>query len=205
MMLGRATLLIAAKPEAPYSNAREMVAYARAHPARIARGSSSNGNVTNIAMLRLERAQGIRMTHAPFASEAQSMPAPLGGNIDIQVGSVSAATLGFIQSQRIKPIVVLGPQRHPRLPNVECVDEAGLTGAYGVSWFCFALPAGAPAAVVTQLNTALNGIIADAGIRERILAAGLEPAGGSVQDVEKYITAEREVWIPFIQSSGIKE
>ena len=81
--------IIVGRMDLPYSNIKEMVAYAKANPGKINRGSPGAGILTNLAPLAFEIGQGFSTTHVPFSGDAPGLQALLGGNLDIHGTSIT--------------------------------------------------------------------------------------------------------------------
>jgi tripartite-type tricarboxylate transporter receptor subunit TctC len=61
-----------------------------------------------------------------------------------------------------------------------------------------------PPEVVAKLNAAVNQVLADAAIKERIAALGYDVAGGPPAAYTKLLETEIEKWRKVIQTAGIK-
>ncbi len=66
-------------------------------------------------------------------------------------------------------------------------------------------PAGTPAEIVKQLNTALQGALASDLVKARIAADGAEPAPGSPEDYVQDIDKEETKWSKVVEEAGAKE
>ena len=65
-------------------------------------------------------------------------------------------------------------------------------------------PAGTPRAVVEKLNAAMQAALAEADVRERILADGAEPLPGTPEDYAADIDREETKWSKVVKVSGAK-
>lgn len=111
-------------PDSPFRSLADLVAYARAHPGAVAVGTAGIGSDDHLLMIGLERAAGIRLNHIPFAGQAPTVTALLGGHI--QVASMNMGeSMGLIRERRIRPLASAGAARFPLTPEVPTFREAG--------------------------------------------------------------------------------
>jgi tripartite-type tricarboxylate transporter receptor subunit TctC len=57
---------------------------------------------------------------------------------------------------------------------------------------------------VDRINAALNAALADPLIRQRLMAAGLDPAGGTPEQFGRLIDDESTKWAPVIRQTGAR-
>jgi tripartite-type tricarboxylate transporter receptor subunit TctC len=67
--------IIVGRMDLPYKNIKEMVAYAKANPGKINRGSPGAAILTNLAPMAFEKAAGISTTHIPFSGDSPGLQA----------------------------------------------------------------------------------------------------------------------------------
>jgi tripartite-type tricarboxylate transporter receptor subunit TctC len=79
------------------------------------------------------------------------------------------------------------------LPNLPTVIEEGYPGYEMTAWFTLVAPPATPADVAATLTKALKAALADAGVRQRLLAMGIEPADGSPESMQAQIRAESPI------------
>lgn len=196
--IGYQPMIIVARTDLPYKNLQEMVAYAKANPGKINRGSPGAGIISNLAPLMFERLAGIRTTHVPFNGDAPGLQALLGGSIDIHGTSITAS-LPHVQSGKIRVLGVMDNKRLAQVPDAPTFKEAGYdVEAY--AWYTLVAPAGTPREAIERLNKAVNQVLARPDFIAKAHAMGMEPRGGSPEDLGKYIHKEYERWVPLLKS-----
>ena len=65
-------------------------------------------------------------------------------------------------------------------------------------------PKGLPVEIVRQLNAACNKALQEADLREKITSQGNEVAGGTPEEFQKSLLADRNRWAPIGRAAGIK-
>lgn len=196
--IGYQPMIIVARTDLPYSTLQEMVAYAKANPGKINRGSPGAGIISNLAPLMFERLAGIRTTHIPFNGDAPALQALLSGSIDIHGTSITAS-LPHVQSGKIRVLGVMDNKRLTQVPSAPTFKEAGYdVEAY--AWYTLVAPAGTPREAIERLNKAVNQVLVREDFIAKAHAMGMEPRGGSPEDLGKYIHKEYDRWVPLLRS-----
>src|SRR3989344_650234 len=120
-------------------------------------------------------AAGIKVMHVPYRGSAPAMSDLMGGQIPFTIDTVAAA-LPQLKAGKIKAIAVTGATRATQLPDVPTVAESGFLGFSADSWLAVVAPRGLPAEAKAKLHRALADPLADAEVRSKLIAAGLEPS-----------------------------
>ncbi|MET3514029.1 tripartite-type tricarboxylate transporter receptor subunit TctC [Pseudacidovorax sp. 1753] len=193
--------VIVGRTDLPYKNIKEMVAYAKANPGKINRGSPGASILTNLAPIAFERAQGFSTTHIPFNGDAPALQALLGGQIDIHGTSITGS-LPYIKAGKLRVLGVMDDQRLPQMPDAPTFKEMGYD-MVATLWYSFSVPAGTPRAAIDKLNKAVNQVIADPEFVARARAIGMEPRGSTPEELDRFVKTESDRWLPLLQSLNI--
>ncbi|MBK1662577.1 Bug family tripartite tricarboxylate transporter substrate binding protein [Paracraurococcus ruber] len=180
----------------------DFVALAKAQPGKVAYASSGAGTTTHAATELFRLTAGIDLLHVPYRGSGPAMNDLVAGNIQLMVDQI-ASSIGQIRDGRIRALAVTGASRHPLLPEVPTVAEAGLPGAQASSWGGIVLPARTPAAVVEALHAAVAEAIAQPQVRQRMAQAGADPAASTPEEFIGFIRAEREKWGRVVREAHI--
>jgi tripartite-type tricarboxylate transporter receptor subunit TctC len=147
----------------------------------------------------------LNMTHVPYRGAAQAMQDLLAGRTDFQCETVATA-LPHIQSNGVKAIALLAPERAEVLPNVPSVREQGLPNFDATGWLAFFLPKGTPAAIVNKLSQAAADAMDSPAVQERFRSIGLvvaQPYRRGPDFLTQFVKAEVEKWAVPIRASGV--
>jgi tripartite-type tricarboxylate transporter receptor subunit TctC len=98
---------------------------------------------------------------------------------------------------------LLSAKRSRSLPNVPTMIESGYPGFDAGSWFGFFTPRGTPQTVITKLNQAVNEIIKDPAIDEKMVFAGADLVSGSPEQFKNFIGSEFKKWQVVVKDSGV--
>lgn len=202
-MTARVPLVLLAHKDVPVNTLQQLSAAVRANPDKYEFGSFGNGTTGHFAAELVWRALGIKLTHVPYKGSAPAMSDLIGGQIPFSIDTVAAA-LPQIKSGKIKAIAVTGATRATQLPNVPTVAEAGHPGFSADSWLAIVAPRGLPAPAKTKLQKALSETMADAEVRSKLIANGLEPAYAPAATVAARIDEELPRMRAIAQSANIR-
>ena len=193
--------IIIGRPDLPYKNIKEMVAYAKANPGKINRGSPGASILTNLAPMAFEQMAGISTTHIPFNGDAPALQALLGGQIDIDGTSIT----GPLQHIKAGKMIVLGVMDGKRLsqaPEAMTFKEQGFD-INALLWYSLSVPAATPKDVIDRLNKAVNQVLADPDFITKARNIGMEPRGSTPEELSKFIKVEFDRWVPMLQSLNL--
>jgi len=193
--------IIVGRTDLPYKNIKEMVEYAKKNPGKINRGSPGAAILTNLAPMVFEKSIGITTTHIPFNGDSPAVQALLGGQIDIHGTSITGS-LPYIQAGKLRVLGVMDTQRLPQVPDAPTFKEQGFD-MVATLWYSLSVPAGTPKDSIDRLNQAVNKVIADPAFVARARAIGMEPRGGTPQELSNFVKVESDRWLPVLQSLNL--
>ncbi|MDQ0036052.1 tripartite-type tricarboxylate transporter receptor subunit TctC [Variovorax boronicumulans] len=193
--------IIVGRTELPYKNIKEMVDYARANPGAINRGSPGAAILSNLAPVAFEKSLGIRTNHIPFNGDAPAIQAMLSNSIDVYGTSITSS-LPHIKSGKFRVLGVMDTKRLPQVPEALTFKELGYEFEAPLRYYLSA-PAATPKDVVSRLNKSINDVLADPAFIERARAIGMEPQGGTPEDMERLLNAEIARWNPVVKSLNL--
>jgi len=189
--------IVVGRMDLPYKNIKEMVAYAKAHPGKINRGSPGASILTNLAPMAFESMAGIRTTHIPFNGDSPGLQALLGNQIDIQGTSITGP-LQHIKAGKMRVLGVMDAKRLPQVPDAPTFKEQGYD-IEALLWYALSAPSATPRDTIDKLNRSVNDVLADPDFVARAQAIGMEPRGSTPEALAAYVKSETERWIPLLQ------
>jgi tripartite-type tricarboxylate transporter receptor subunit TctC len=127
----------------------------------------------------------------------------IAGRVPIMVSSVGAQ-LESVRAGRLRALAVLGPKRHPALPDIPTMIEAGVPGYVAVGWNSVVAPAGVSDEIADKLNREINRILDLPQIKTKILEQGFEPWPMSRSEFTRIIDDEYQKWGDVVKAAGIE-
>ena len=199
------TPLIVANPALPANNLKELVAYAKANPGKVAFGTPGVATVPHLGAELLQRAGDFKLLHIPFKGATQQIQDLIGGATMLDFQSSLVVALPQVKAGRIKPIAVLTAQRAPQLPDVPTAAESGFPGVVVAPWFGIGGPAGLPPEVIKRIHEAMVKGMQGKEVLDRFAAIGasVHPSA-SPEEFIAYIKAEHTKWGEVIRAANIK-
>jgi tripartite-type tricarboxylate transporter receptor subunit TctC len=196
-------LIISVQPDLPVKSMAEVVAYAKANPGKISWGSQGFGTAPHLLAEMFKLEAGVNILHVPYRGTAPLLNAILANQVQI-IADPSTTSLPYIEDGKLRPIVIAGNVRHPKLPNVPTVVEAGFPKLQAPFWLAVVAPAGTPPDVISKLNSAFHQALAATETRARLDVLGAEIKIGTPQDLDKMLASERAQWTAVVKAANIK-
>lgn len=192
--------LLLARRDLGFADVRAMLAHAKARPGELTFSSAGVGSGNHMAMELLTGLAGVELLHVPIP--AGSEKAVLGGQVDM-VMSPYTTGVGLTQHERMQALGSTLAGRSPQLPDVPALGEI-YPGYLAEAWHGLLAPAGTPADVVAKISADVASVLKLPDVRERLLAASLEPVGSTPGAFERKIREDHEKWGAVIKRLGIK-
>jgi tripartite-type tricarboxylate transporter receptor subunit TctC len=194
--------ILVANPQLPVNNIAELVALAKAKPGTLAFASVGNGSPGHLAGELLKIRMGIQMTHIPYRGGGPAITDVIGGQVPLLWVSIPAAAQ-FVKTGKLKALGVSTLKRSAAFPDVPTLQEAGVPDFEVDSWYAMFVPARTPKPIIDKLNRALNTVVADPTIREKLLAQGSEGVGGTPEALGKTVANELPKWVRLAKDANI--
>jgi tripartite-type tricarboxylate transporter receptor subunit TctC len=202
LAIGRLALVV--HPSLGVKTVREFVDKAKAAPASINYGSPGNGTPHHLAMELFKSTAGINVVHVPYKGTAGAVQDLLGGQIGVMFLPVHVA-LPQVEAGKLVMLAAGGTQRASATPNVPSLAEAiGVRDVDTDIWYGLYAPARTPADVVARLNASVNAQLRNAEVIDTLAKQGLQPTGGSADELDRLTKTDLERWQKVVKGAGIK-
>lgn len=197
--------VVVTSPSTGVNTLKDLMARAQSAPGTVTYGSSGSGGPAHLASEMLAAQVGTQMVHVPFKGTAPALAEVMAGRVTFMFNGVPGLK-DHAAAGRLRLLGISGvAKRHPQLPDVPTMAEAGFPGFEDVGiWFGVVAPKGTPAPVIAQLNAAIQRAIAKPEIVERLNTLGAVPTGGTAADFVDFLRRDVERWTRVIRSAGIK-
>lgn len=180
----------------------DLVAYAKANPAKLNFGSGGNGSAGHLAGELLKAKAGIFALHIPYNGGNPAQLALLGGQVDFNIDNLATATPN-IRSGKLKALAVTTAKRSAALPDVPTLAET-FPGFEIDTWWGVVAPAGTPADVVQKLNQAITDALSTPELKARFATLSAEPTPTTPEQFGQFMAAERAKYGPVVKASGAR-
>ena len=201
-LIASSPLMLVVNPRVPVQDVKALVALVRSQPGKVNFASSGSGSTAHLASELFASMTGTQIVHIPYKGASPALADLVGGQVDMMFTGVSAA-LPFVRSGKLRALGVSGTRRLASLPEFAPVGDA-LPGFEVTTIYAMMGPPALPKDIVQRLNTEIGRLVAEPGPRERLLALGAEPGGGTPEQLAAYIAREIPKWAKIVKAAKIK-
>ncbi len=195
--------VLAVRSDLKVDSLKALVALAKSRPGKIDYASVGNGSLSHLAMEMLKMKSDTFLLHIPFTGGPAASLALGRGDVQVLFSALSNVQ-PLVRDGKVKLIAVSNAKRSAALPDLPTVAEQGFPGFDATTWNGFMAPAGTPKDVVQRLNKEIGEILALPEVQKKLLVAGAETAGGSVEQFAALLKSETANWAAVIERTGIK-
>ncbi|MCA1395161.1 tripartite tricarboxylate transporter substrate-binding protein [Bradyrhizobium sp. BRP56] len=200
--VGSFATLLAVGPKVPndVGSLADFVAWCRANPTQATYGTPGVGTTLHFIGAMLGRTAGFDHLHVPYQGR--------GAVQDLLKGEIASAVmpidslLGQVQSGPLRALATTGPSRLKSLPDVPTVAEAGYPGLQDVTWFGIFLPAKTPAAIVAQLNGAIQASLRTDEVKSGMAKLSVDVDAIAMNDFAQLLATESDRWKGIVRATG---
>ncbi|CAH0310830.1 tripartite tricarboxylate transporter substrate binding protein [Roseomonas sp. CECT 9278] len=185
----RGPLVMVMSPQRPQRTVPEIVAAAKAEPARWSFATSSLGSAGHLGTIEFNRVTGSSIEIVGYRGTAPALTDVAAGNAQLMFDPV-LATLPMVRGGQLRGLGIATAARTPLAPDLPTMAEAGLPGFEFYSWYGIWAPRGVPAEIVARYNAALVEGLREPAVVERLTGLGFEPVAESVAQAERFITED---------------
>ena len=178
----------------------DLIAYAKANPAKLNYGSGGNGSAGHLAGEMFKQRAGIYALHIPYRGASPAQLALLSGEVDFNIDNLAAAAPN-IKSGKLRALAVTTAQASPALPGVPPLS-ATIKGFAIDTWWGLVAPAGTPKDVIARLNKAFVDALNAPETQTRFASLLAEPVPTTPEQFDALMKAERAKYESVVKASG---
>lgn len=165
--------------------------------------SFGTGNTSSpFAAALLDSAAGLDITQVPYRGTSQALTDLVGGQIDAVVVDPYSA-MGFITNGQLKDLAVTDTTRHPWLPQVPTMAQAGYKDVQVVSWAALFAPAKTSPAVIDRLQREVANSLAKPEVKEAVQRMAMTTRLMTHEQLRAFVHAEIEHWGRLVELAQI--
>jgi tripartite-type tricarboxylate transporter receptor subunit TctC len=193
-------LSLVARPDAPFNNVADMIAWAKANPGKMTIGTTSSGGLPHMSFELLAHMSDFRFTNIPYKGNGPVVTDLTGGRLDLGVTSYTSVA-ALVEAGKLKLLGITYPTRDPKLPNLPTIGET-VKGYAAPGWFGFVAPAGTPPEIVKRLNAEINRAIQLPDVQKTMGTLGLIPNTGTAEEFGELLKTENEKFRKLVKDIG---
>ncbi|NMM78600.1 ABC transporter substrate-binding protein [Acidovorax sp. SRB_14] len=178
----------------------DLIAYAKANPAKLNYGSGGNGSAGHLAGELFKQRAGIFALHIPYRGGNPAQLALLAGEVDFNIDNLATAAPN-IRAGKLKALAVTSLQASPALPGVPPLSST-FPGFAIDTWWGLVAPAGTPKPVIDKLNKAFVAALHAPETKTRFASLLAEPVATTPEQFDAFMAAERSKYQKLVKASG---
>jgi tripartite-type tricarboxylate transporter receptor subunit TctC len=201
-LLANSQLFLVTRPTLAVSSVKELVAHARANPARLSYGSAGNGTTPHLAGELLKQSAGFFATHIPYRGAAPAIQDVMAGQVDYTFAP--GTVFSSVKAGKLKLLAVASGKRTSSYPEAPTFQEQGVANVLADTLFGVYAPAAMPAEAVARMNREINRVLAMPATKTRFVELGAEAVPVSPAEFKAMVRAEAKLFGEIVKTRGIK-
>ncbi len=195
--------IIIVRKDSPVRSFTDLVAMARTRPGGINVGSGGVGGAGHLVILTLGKLNNFPVTHVAYKGTAPAVQDLMGGNIDAASMAIGGVK-GQVDGGAVRPVLVASVKRSPLLRDVPVMEDLGLKGVNGGVGYVLAVSSKTPREIVERLHGALDRVLQDKDVIERMQSLSFIPTRTTLAEARKMVEEQTTTWAPTIKELGLK-
>jgi tripartite-type tricarboxylate transporter receptor subunit TctC len=186
----------------PAGSLAELIRLSRITPGALRFGSNGEGGLPHLAMELLKTRTGIDWLHVPYKGTSQLEADLVAGHIDVGFGSY-AGLMPQVEAGKLKVLASTGAKRLGEAPNLPTFIESGVPDYEVEGWFGAFAPAKTPREAITALNAAIDSVLKEPQLQEKIRQTGAMPEIRSPEEFGAVFLSSYRLWRDVVKSIGL--
>jgi tripartite-type tricarboxylate transporter receptor subunit TctC len=195
--------VLVVNPSLSVTSVKELIALAKEKPGQLDYASAGIGSFQHLGGELFKLTAGVNLVHVPYKGGGPAMQDVIAGHVKIMFSSL-VQTTPFIKSGQLRPLGTGGTARHPVLPDVPTIAEAGVTGYAANNWWGVVAPAGTPEPIIEKVYQATQEALKAPELRNVFEHEGAAVVTMSRAEFAKYIESEIVKWGRVVKEGHIE-
>ncbi len=189
-------------PAFPARSVPEFIAYAKAHPGKIAMASGGIGGFSHAFGELFKMRAGVDLLHVPYRGVGPALTDLLGGQVQVMFDTLPQS-IEHIKSGKLRALAVTTVARVNLLPDVPTVSEF-VPGYEAIAFQGIGAPKKTPVPIVDLLNKEINAGLVDTRLSARLAELGGIILPGTGEEFGRLIAEETGKWAEVVRFAKIK-
>ena len=194
-------LIVVADPKLGINDLKALIDYAKKNPGKA--NYASSAGVFQVTTELFKQKTGANFQLIPYKGSGESVQAVISGQVTMTIVDPAPAA-GPIKAGTVKALAVTTEKRHPSWPDVPTMAEAGIPDMVVPVWTALFAPARTPQAIVARLQKEVARVVRTPEVRERFAAMGLEPVGGTPEELARAVARDLERYKAVAKAANIR-
>jgi tripartite-type tricarboxylate transporter receptor subunit TctC len=203
-MIGEGDLIVTVNSQVPAKTIQEFIALVKKSPGKLFFADSGAGGNLHLYMEYFNLLAGIKMTGVHYRGTAQLMPDFLSNQVQMSLNAYPAVE-AYIEQGKLRPLMIIGHQREPKLPNVPTCAEVGLKPLEAcTNWFGLHGPKNMPEPMVQKVRNALVEALKLEAMKSGLDKQSIRPVGDTPAAFSARIASDYATFAKVAAEANIK-
>jgi tripartite-type tricarboxylate transporter receptor subunit TctC len=195
--------MIVTRADSRFPDIKSALAEAKAKPGTVSIGHSGNGTINHIGILRLQANEDVTFNVIPYKGSGPGLADLMAGQIDLYTDQLTTS-LPHIRAGKLRPLLILGPDRISQLPNAPSLKDIGTKPFDAGTTAGVLARAWTPAAALDVLNAAVVAALKDEEVARKLVDLGAEVRPTSRADFAAHLKDMEAVVAELVKSGLLK-
>ena len=197
---------LAVHPSVPAHSLEEFVAHAKTHAGKLSYAHVGVGSTPQLIGETFKSLAGLpELVQVPYRGAGPAIADLISGQVAMAVVAVTAQSLEFHRSGKLRILAVSSPQRLIAAPELPTVAEAGFPGLTNVQTIGPVAPAGTPRPIIEQIAQAVRTTLADRAYEQKLIDSGFEASLDTTPEkFRRRLEADIVFWTPVVEALGVR-
>jgi tripartite-type tricarboxylate transporter receptor subunit TctC len=192
-LIAAAPLVLTVHPSVPVKSAKDLIAFAKAHPGKLNYASSGKGTNSHLSMELFKSMAGLDIVDVPYRGGGPGQIALLSGEVHVGFGN-PPNVLPHIQTGKLRALAITTAKRSSVLQDLPTVVEAGVPGYTFTTWYGVLVPARTPTAIRDEVHGHVVKAMRSPEMAQRFSYEGGEIIASSPAQFGAHIESEIARW-----------
>lgn len=195
--------VLVVNPSVPVHTVKELIAYAKANPNKLAYASSGIGSTYHLGAELFRSQTGIEWIHVPYKGAGPAAQDVIAGHVQVMFDNYASAYPNA-KMGKVRALGIASLKRHPDWPDLPTIAESGVPGYETTIWIALFLPAKTPQAIVDHVHGALVATMKSPEVSTELAKLGMQPATNTPAELTAMMKSELAKWGKVVKEAGIQ-
>lgn len=202
MQLCRYPQVLLVHPSLEVRTVMEFVALAKKKGAHLNYGSAGPASSSRLAYELFKDVAGIETVPIHYKGGGPAIQDLMSGQVQVMLIQGGGSIQQYVRTGKLVALAVSSLRRSRFYPELPTIAET-YPGFETESWVAMFAPAATPKPVLDQLHAALNRVVSDAELRERLDRQGCDVVGGTPEALARLVRQNQIMWGRIIREKNI--
>ena len=195
--------ILTVHPGLPVQSVKDLVAYAKANPAKLNYASTGPASLAHLAGELFALTTGTQLVHVPYKGVGAALPDLLSGRIHLSFLS-GGSVYPQVRTQKLKALAIASTTRSRMTPELPTMIEAGVPGFAVTQWHGLLAPHGTARAIIERLQQETAKAVQRPDVSSRLATDGTEPIASSPAQFAAHLRSEAAQWAKVAKAANIR-